>query len=178
MARFVVITWCFVVLILTQSYTASFSSILTVQQLQKNVTDVNQLLKDGKNVGYQSGSFVLGTLKQLGFQEDKLRVYNTTEELNELLQLGTENNGISAAFDETPYLKLLLATYCSKYTMVQPTFNADAFAFVSSSLAVLFFSWPLVSLTTCSLIWEVNCRPSKKVRSSRVSFQMQLRELI
>nr|XP_011458900.1 PREDICTED: glutamate receptor 2.7-like isoform X2 [Fragaria vesca subsp. vesca] len=129
MARFVVITWCFVVLILTQSYTASFSSILTVQQLQKNVTDVNQLLKDGKNVGYQSGSFVLGTLKQLGFQEDKLRVYNTTEELNELLQLGTENNGISAAFDETPYLKLLLATYCSKYTMVEPTFNADAFAF-------------------------------------------------
>ncbi|KAL6215323.1 hypothetical protein ACLB2K_014754 [Fragaria x ananassa] len=141
MARFVVITWCFVVLILTQSYTASFSSILTVQQLQKNVTDVNQLLKGGKNVGYQPG-FVLGTLKQLGFQEDKLRGYNTIEELNELLQLGTENNGISAAFDETPYLKLLLATYCSKYTMVQPTFNADAFAFAfqKGSLLTRYFS--------------------------------------
>ncbi|XP_062021430.1 glutamate receptor 2.9-like, partial [Rosa rugosa] len=129
LARFVVITWCFVVLILTQSYTASFSSILTVQQLQKNSTDVNQLLKNGENVGYQLGSFVLGTLQHLGFRDDKLRVYNTVEELNKLLQMGSENNGISAAFDETPYMKLFLATYCSKYTMVEPTFKADGFAF-------------------------------------------------
>ncbi|PRQ27361.1 putative periplasmic binding protein-like I [Rosa chinensis] len=130
LARFVVIIWCFVVLILTQSYTASLTSLLTVQQLQPTVTDVNLLLKNGDNVGYQSGSFVYGILKQLGFQDNKLRTYDTVEQLNELFHNGTANNGIAAAFDETPYMKLFLATYCSKYTMVEPTFKADGFAFV------------------------------------------------
>ncbi|MBA0848200.1 hypothetical protein Goshw_029625, partial [Gossypium schwendimanii] len=34
LGRFVVIIWCFVVLVLTQSYTASLTSLLTVEQLQ------------------------------------------------------------------------------------------------------------------------------------------------
>ncbi|KAL6216359.1 hypothetical protein ACLB2K_009582 [Fragaria x ananassa] len=130
LARFVVIIWCFVVLILTQSYTASLTSLLTVQQLQPTVTDVNWLLKNRENVGYQSHSFVYGILKQLGFQDEKLRTFDTVEQLNELFHNGTANNGIAAAFDETPYMKLFLATYCSKYTMVEPTFKADGFAFI------------------------------------------------
>ncbi|KAB2619561.1 glutamate receptor 2.7-like [Pyrus ussuriensis x Pyrus communis] len=124
------IIWCFVVLILIQSYTASLTSILTIQQLQPIVTDVNLLMKNGDNVGFQAGSFVYGILRQLGFQDDKLRIYNSVEELDELLRIGTENGGISAAFDETPYMKLFLATYCSEYTLVEPTFKADGFAFV------------------------------------------------
>ncbi|TQD85475.1 hypothetical protein C1H46_028942 [Malus baccata] len=120
LARFVVIVWCFVVLILTQSYTASLTSILTVQQLQPTVTDVNTLIKNGD--------------KQVGFHDDKLRAYYSKEELHKLLQDGNENGGISAAFDETPYMKLFVATYCSKYTIVEPTFKltfkTDGFAFV------------------------------------------------
>uniref|UniRef100_A0A2N9FBR6 Glutamate receptor n=1 Tax=Fagus sylvatica TaxID=28930 RepID=A0A2N9FBR6_FAGSY len=69
LARFVVIVWVFVVLILTQSYTASLASLLTVQQLQPTVTDVNQLIKSGECVGYLQGSFVLGILKGMGFDE-------------------------------------------------------------------------------------------------------------
>ncbi|PQM35364.1 glutamate receptor 2.8 [Prunus yedoensis var. nudiflora] len=130
LARFVVIIWCFVVLILTQSYTASLTSLLTVQQLQPTVTDVNLLLKYKYNVAYQPGSFVYGILKDLGFQDENLMTFNTPEELNQLFQNGSRKNGISAAFDETPYMKLFLATYCSKYTMVDPTFKADGFAFV------------------------------------------------
>ncbi|KAK9946798.1 hypothetical protein M0R45_012242 [Rubus argutus] len=130
LSRFVVIIWCFVVLILTQSYTASLTSLLTVQQLQPTVTDVNLLLKNGDNVGYQSGSFVLGILKQLGFQDKNLKTFTTVEELDELFHEGTANDGIAAAFDETPYMKLFLATYCSKYTMVDPTFKADGWGFV------------------------------------------------
>ncbi|VVA11672.1 PREDICTED: glutamate receptor [Prunus dulcis] len=130
LARFVVIIWCFVVLILTQSYTASLTSLLTVQQLQPTVTDVNLLLKYKDNVAYQPGSFVHGILKELGFQDENLKTFNTPEELNQLFQNGSRKNGISAAFDETPYMKLFLATYCSKYTMVDPTFKADGFAFV------------------------------------------------
>ncbi|XP_021805269.1 glutamate receptor 2.7-like [Prunus avium] len=130
LARFVVIIWCFVVLILTQSYTASLTSLLTVQQLQPTVTDVNLLLKYKDNVAYQPDSFVYGILKDLGFQDENLKPFKTPEELNQLFQNGSRKNGISAAFDETPYMKLFLATYCSKYTMVDPTFKADGFAFV------------------------------------------------
>ncbi|XP_038710772.1 glutamate receptor 2.7-like isoform X2 [Tripterygium wilfordii] len=50
LARFVVVVWCFVVLILTQSFTASLASLLTVQRLQPTVTDVEQLIKHGENV--------------------------------------------------------------------------------------------------------------------------------
>eukprot|EP00257_Ricinus_communis_P003352 XP_002515378.2 glutamate receptor 2.7 [Ricinus communis] len=130
LARLVVIIWCFVVLILTQSYTASLTSLLTVQQLMPTVTDVHQLISNEDNVGYLQGSFVLGILKGLGFHESKFKVYNSTEECNELFVKGTRNGGIAAAFDEVPYIKLFLAQYCSKYTMVEPTFKTGGFGFV------------------------------------------------
>ncbi|GAU26660.1 hypothetical protein TSUD_314370 [Trifolium subterraneum] len=56
LARFVVVVWLFVVLILVQSYTASLTSLLTVEQLRPAITDVNQLLKNKMNVGYLKGS--------------------------------------------------------------------------------------------------------------------------
>ncbi|KAL9442813.1 hypothetical protein AB3S75_016221 [Citrus x aurantiifolia] len=129
LARFVVIVWCFVVLILIQSYTASLTSLLTVQQLQPTITDVNLLIKRGDNVGYQKGSFVLGILKQLGFDERKLVVYNSQEECDELFQKGSANGGIAAAFDEIPFMKLLIGQHCSKYTMVESIFKTAGFGF-------------------------------------------------
>ncbi|GMY29121.1 glutamate receptor 2.8-like [Fagus crenata] len=130
LARFVVIVWVFVVLILTQSYTASLASLLTVQQLQPTVTDVNQLIKSGEYVGYLQGSFVLGILKGMGFDEMKLKVYNSTEECDELLSKGSANGGIAAAIDEIPYMKLFLRNYCSKYTMLESIYKTDGFGFV------------------------------------------------
>ncbi|KAM7459659.1 hypothetical protein LguiA_036653 [Lonicera macranthoides] len=62
LGRFILIIWVFVVLILTQSYTASLASILTVQKLQPTVTDIKELLKTGKNVGYLRDSFTLAIL--------------------------------------------------------------------------------------------------------------------
>ncbi|XP_062098382.1 glutamate receptor 2.7-like [Humulus lupulus] len=129
LARFVVIIWCFVVLILTQSYTASLTSLLTVQQLQPTITDVNQLLKNKEKVGFQRGSFIEGILKQMGFEDHQFVIYDTPEDLYQLFANGSKNNGIAAAFDETPYMKLFMAKYCSKFTMVEPTFKADGFAF-------------------------------------------------
>ncbi|XP_031280822.1 glutamate receptor 2.7-like [Pistacia vera] len=129
LARFVVIVWCFVVLILTQSYTASLTSLLTVQRLQPTVSDVTELIKRGENVGFKQGSFVLGILKELGFKEKNLRVYGSVEECDALFKNGTANGGIAAAFDEVPYINLFLGKYCSKYTMVEPTFNTAGFGF-------------------------------------------------
>ncbi|KAF4367019.1 hypothetical protein G4B88_016731 [Cannabis sativa] len=129
LGRFVVIIWCFVVLILTQSYTASLTSLLTVQKLQPTINDVNQLLKNKEKVAFQKGSFIEGILKQMGFEDHQFMIYNTPEDLYQLFENGSKKNGIAAAFDETPYIKVFLAKYCSKFTMVEPTFKADGFAF-------------------------------------------------
>ncbi|KAK4490904.1 hypothetical protein RD792_001620 [Penstemon davidsonii] len=130
LARIVLIIWFLMVLILTQSYTASLTSMLTVQKLQPTVIDVNELIRNREYVGYQEGSFVLGMLKIMKFDETRLLAYNSVEECNDLFSKGSGNGGISAAFDEIPYIELFLAKYCSKYTMVGPTYKTDGFAFV------------------------------------------------
>ena len=144
LARFVVIIWCFVVLILTQSYTASLTSLLTVEKLQPTVTDIKELSKKAEKVGFKQGSFVEGILKGLDFAESQLIRYQSPEELNDLFVKGSANGGIAAALDEIPYLKLFLAKYCGEYTTVEPKFKTDGFGFVSSlSISNL--------LSTCSL---------------------------
>ncbi|CAI9094780.1 OLC1v1030576C1 [Oldenlandia corymbosa var. corymbosa] len=129
-ARFVLIIWFWVVVILIQSYTASLTSMLTVQQLQPTVTNVNELLKNKAYVGYQKGSFVTAMLVRMGFEKFRLVEYNSVDELHKLFTIESGNGGIAAAFDEIPYMKLFLATYCNQYTTVQPTYKTDGFAFV------------------------------------------------
>lgn len=134
MARFVVVVWVFVVLILVQSYTASLTSLLTVEQLSPAITDVNQLLKSKMNVGYLKGSLVYGILKRLQFQDSQLIPYQSAEECNELFIKGSANGGIDAAFDEVPYVKQFLGTYsCSNfnYVMIEPRVKTGGFGFVS-----------------------------------------------
>uniref|UniRef100_A0A2K2A8X8 Glutamate receptor n=2 Tax=Populus trichocarpa TaxID=3694 RepID=A0A2K2A8X8_POPTR len=130
LSRAVIIIWCFVVLILTQSYTASLTSLLTVEQLQPTVTDVRELVKKGEYVGYQEGSFVLGLLLDLGFDKSKLMAYSSAEECHHLFSKGSGNGGIAAAFDELAFLKLIMSGYCSRYTMIDPKFKTGGFGFV------------------------------------------------
>uniref|UniRef100_A0A2N9EYJ8 Glutamate receptor n=1 Tax=Fagus sylvatica TaxID=28930 RepID=A0A2N9EYJ8_FAGSY len=130
LARFVVIIWVFVVLILTQSYTASLASFLTVQQLQPAVTDVNQLIKRGDYVGYQKGSYVLGILKEMNFDESKLKAYKSIDECDELLSKGSANGGIAAAIDGVLSMNLFLGKYCSKYIMVGSPYKTYGLGFV------------------------------------------------
>lgn len=138
LARFVVIIWCFVVLILTQSYSASLASMLTIQQLEPAVSSVRELTERGENVGYAKGSFIHQLLiKQMNFSESQLKVYDTLDELDDSFS----NGGISAAFGEIPYMKLFLAKHCSKYTMVSPTIKTDGFGFVCSFFLLHFSSY-------------------------------------
>lgn len=130
LARFVMIIWVFVVLILTINYTASLSSLYTAEQLQPTVTDIKDLLRNQDNVGYIKNSFVYDLLKQVGFDDCKLKDFQTMEEIDEALSKGSAKGGIAAVVHETPKMKLFLAKYCSKYTMIGPIFKTDGFAFV------------------------------------------------
>ncbi|XP_062221746.1 glutamate receptor 2.9-like [Phragmites australis] len=130
LSRFVVIIWVFFVLILTSSYTASLTSMLTVQKLQPTVTDVRELQRRGDYIGYQEGSFTEDSLQKVGFDKAKMRSYSTAEQYADALSKGSANGGVAAVFDEIPYLKLLLSQYCDGYTMVGPVFKTDGFGFV------------------------------------------------
>ncbi|KAG6585768.1 Glutamate receptor 2.7, partial [Cucurbita argyrosperma subsp. sororia] len=125
-----VVIWFFVVFVLTQSYTASLSSLLTVQQLQPTITNINELLTKQSSVGYLEGSFVWGLLTSVGIKN--LKSYRSPEELDKLLKLGGSNGGIDAAFDETPYIKLFLSKFPNKYIRADPTYETDGFGFAFS----------------------------------------------
>ncbi|KAK8918561.1 Glutamate receptor 2.8 [Platanthera zijinensis] len=126
LARMVVVVWLFVVLVLQSSYTASLTSMLTVEQLQPTVTDLNDLIKNGDYVGYLSDSFIPSLLKRMNFNESKLIAYDSPEEYHQAMANGT----VAAIVDEIPYLRIFLNRYCGKYTMVGPTYKTDGFGFV------------------------------------------------
>ncbi|KAM3714493.1 hypothetical protein ACJW31_01G336600 [Castanea mollissima] len=129
-SRFVLIIWAFMVLILTQSYTASLASMLTVQQLKPEFVDVTEIKRNGYFVGYQKNSFVRELLvEQLNIDESKLKAYRTPEEYDEALSNGSDNGGVAAIVDEIPYIKLFLSKYGSRYAMVGPIYKTDGFGF-------------------------------------------------
>ncbi|KAF8021687.1 hypothetical protein BT93_G1975 [Corymbia citriodora subsp. variegata] len=135
LSRFVLIIWIFAVLVLSSSYTASLTSLLTVQRFEPTITDINALIRNGEPIGYQEGSFILDLLKSLKANESKLIPLRTLEEFDEKLSNGSNNDGVSAIVDELPYLRLLLAQNCSKYKLVsQPNKTAGlGFAFPKGS---------------------------------------------
>ncbi|XP_024191419.1 glutamate receptor 2.8 [Rosa chinensis] len=126
LARLVMSIWIFVVLVLTINYQASLTSIYTVEKLEPTITSIQDILKKGENIGYIASSFTYETLKQVGFEDSKLRAFGTMEAIDDALS----NSGIAGFVDETPYMKLFLARYCNKYTMIGPIFKTDGFGFV------------------------------------------------
>ncbi|PON56225.1 Ionotropic glutamate receptor, metazoa [Parasponia andersonii] len=129
LARFVVVIWIFVVLILSQSYAASLTSFLTVQQLQPMDTNsiLIELLQKGKNVGCQS-TIICKLLTKQGFADSQIKVFKSVEVAYKLISHGD----VAALLDETPYNNLFIAKYCSNFTLVGPIFRTDGFGFVSS----------------------------------------------
>lgn len=169
-ARLVVVVWIFVVLILSSTCTASLSSRLTVQRLRPSYTDVEELIKNGNYVGYQAGSFLPSLLKDLGFEESKMKPYRFADECSEALTKGSKQGGISAFFDVTPHTKLFVSNYCDKFMEVGPTYRTDGFAFVfqKGSPLVADVSRAIISVTEGKKISEIDpkCRDSRSSAGS------------
>ncbi|XP_052158335.1 glutamate receptor 2.9-like [Oryza glaberrima] len=132
LSKIVVVIWCFVVLILVQSYTASLSSMLTAKRLRPSVKSLDQLLLTGDYVGYQNGSFVGSLLKKRGFMPSRLRSYGTQKEYAEALRKGSMNGGVSAIVDEIPYLTSFLSNpqYQKEFQMINRFYKTPGFGFV------------------------------------------------
>ncbi|KAH7858947.1 hypothetical protein Vadar_029686 [Vaccinium darrowii] len=108
LSRFVTIVWVFVVLVLTSSYTASLTSMLTVEKLQPSVIDIKDLRKNGVYVGYHTGTFLKGLLKK-ELNLTKSRNYSAFEQYDDALSKGSKNGGVAAIIQEVPYIRVILA---------------------------------------------------------------------
>ncbi|KAG2643569.1 hypothetical protein PVAP13_2KG344100 [Panicum virgatum] len=129
LSRIVMIVWLCFLLVVTSSYTANLTSILTVQQLQPTVNHIQELLKNGENVGYHRGSYVKGLLEEIGFDRSKIKPYDTPDDFHKALSRGSSNGGIAALAHEVPYIKLFPANHCKGYTMVGPIYKAAGFGY-------------------------------------------------
>ncbi|KAI5344572.1 hypothetical protein L3X38_012449 [Prunus dulcis] len=116
LAKFVVIIWVFAVLILTSSYTATLTSIMTVNQIQVN---------SRVNIGYHS------LISRQGVANIKFKSsYKTVEEYALALSRGSKHGGVSAIVDEVPYIKIFLGHYPTGYSMINPESTTNGFGFV------------------------------------------------
>ncbi|KAF2310246.1 hypothetical protein GH714_007398 [Hevea brasiliensis] len=115
LGRFVLIIWLFVVLIINSSYTASLTSILTVQQLFSPINGIESLKESDEPIGYQVGSFAEYYLSQeLGISKSRLVPLGSPEAYARALQLGpTKDGGVAAVVDELPYVDIFLSTQCT-----------------------------------------------------------------
>ena len=129
--------WLFFILVLKSCYTASLTSMLTVQQLQPTVTNVDELLKTGQSVGYGRGSYIKGVLEDLGFDKSKIKPY-TLEDFHSALSKGSKSGDSAAFVSEIPYIKLFLAEHCKGYTMVGPIYKTAGFGYVSLIVLIKF----------------------------------------
>ncbi|CAK7323978.1 unnamed protein product [Dovyalis caffra] len=127
-SRMVMAAWLFVALVITQSFTASLTSLLTIQQLDQNPVDVETLKNSGAKVGCDGSSFVVQYLETvIGFQRENIVGMHAGDDYAQALVSGK----IAAAFLEVPYVKVLLAKNCKGFATSGPTYKVGGFGFVS-----------------------------------------------
>jgi len=139
LGRFVIIIWLFVVLIIQSSYTASLTSILTVQQLSSPITGIDSLIASDEPIGFQVGSFAESYLvDELGVSRYRLKSLGNPDEYKRALELGPNNGGVTAIVDERPYVELFLLQH-PKFAVVGSEFTKSGWGFAfprDSPLAV------------------------------------------
>lgn len=133
--RIVLLIWLFVVLIINSSYTASLTSILTVQKLSSPITGIESLVNTKQPIGYQLGSFAHNYLVQeLHIDESRLVPLNLPEDYAKALNDGPSRGGVAAVIDERAYMELFLSTHCH-FSIRGQEFTKNGWGFVSSSLS-------------------------------------------
>lgn len=131
LGRVVLIIWLFLVLILQSSYTASLTSILTVQQLSSPVKSIDSLIASNEPIGFQVGSFTENYLvEELGISRSRLKALGTPNDYVRALELGPKKGGVAAVVDERPYIELFLSIQC-EFAIVGSEFTKNGWGFVS-----------------------------------------------
>ncbi|KAD3066466.1 hypothetical protein E3N88_34346 [Mikania micrantha] len=132
LGRFVLLLWLFVVLIINSSYTASLTSILTVQQLTPGIEGIDGLISSNDPIGIQDGSFAYSYLVQeLNIAESRIRYLKDETCYINALRLGPKHGGVAAIVDELPYVELLMTHTKCEFRIVGREFTKSGWGFVS-----------------------------------------------
>ncbi|KAL5803001.1 hypothetical protein ACOSQ4_031306 [Xanthoceras sorbifolium] len=127
LSRMAMVVWLVVALVLTQTYTANLSSILTIQKLEPTVTNIETLQNSNSMVGCCNGSFLSTYLVDVvNFKRNNIKKYSSANEFAEALR----TKEIAAVFLEVPLAKLFVAKYCKEFIIAGPTFKVGGFGFV------------------------------------------------
>nr|GEV15291.1 glutamate receptor 3.2-like [Tanacetum cinerariifolium] len=145
LGRMVVFIWLFVVLIVNSSYTASLTSILTVQQLQTSITGIESLITGNELIGFPVGTYIETYLvNELNIPRSRLVSLGTSEEYAEKLLSRT----VDAIIDERPCVDLFLSKHCSFQVVGQELTNSGlGFAFPRDSPLAVDLSNAILNLT-------------------------------
>ncbi|KAJ9690596.1 hypothetical protein PVL29_012980 [Vitis rotundifolia] len=130
--RVVIVVWLFVVFVLTASYTASLSSMLTVQRLDSNATNIEGLKATRSVVGCDGASFVREYLENVfNFEGAHINNISNQNQYHGEFQSGN----ISAAVLGLSHAKIFTSQFCKNYTAGQPLnrFGGLGFAFQKGS---------------------------------------------
>ncbi|GKV30218.1 hypothetical protein SLEP1_g39057 [Rubroshorea leprosula] len=149
MGRLILIIWLFVVLIINSSYTASLTSILTVQQLSSPIKGIETLKSSSDPIGYQQGSYAQNYLiNELSIHESRLKPFNSLEESAQALKDGPSKGGVVAMVDDRAYLELFLSSRC-EFSIVGQEFtkNGWGFAFPKDSPLAVDMSTAILKLS-------------------------------
>ena len=119
-------------LVITQSYSASLTSMLTVQKLEAKVSDIDTLKTSNAAVGHTRGFYGRYLEEVLGFKSINLRSFSSQEEFANALKTGK----IAAGFMNDTYLKLFLAKHCRSFVAVGPSYTVGGHGFVSNLIPI------------------------------------------
>ncbi|KAL2318552.1 hypothetical protein Fmac_032428 [Flemingia macrophylla] len=133
LARVVLAPWLLAILIVTQSFTASLSSMMTVSHLEPSVPDIQTLLRTNAIIGCNKKTFLVHYLvDELKFQPQNIRLFDSIHDFPRAF----ENKEIVAFFTISPHADVFLATYCKGY--IKATFlKLGGLGFVSFSSHLL-----------------------------------------
>lgn len=170
LTRLVLGSWLFAILVLTTSFSASLTSLMTNSWSQPSVLDVETLKRmPDATVGCNAESFMYSYLiNTLEFDPSKVRKMNSIDDYPEALR----NGSINAAFFISPHADVFLAKNCKGYTKAVSSFKLGGvgFAFPKASQLTAKLSTSIAELTLSNHISimeqnlrdSFNCSPSHK----------------
>nr|DAD23335.1 TPA_asm: hypothetical protein HUJ06_024798 [Nelumbo nucifera] len=130
LGRLVLIIWLFVVLIISSSYTASLTSILTVEQLTSQIEGIDSLISSNEPIGYQDGSFARKyMIEELNIPESRLKNLRDPKEYVDALLRGPKGGGVAAIVDELPYVQIFLSNTNCRFRIVGQEFTKSGWGF-------------------------------------------------
>lgn len=120
-------TWLFVIVVVTVCFTASLTSIITVQRIQPSLVSIEYLQRTNAAVGCNGNSFIVQYLiNVLHFKPENIKKINSIRDYPEAFEKGE----IRAAYFVAPHAKVFLAIYCQGYTTAGPSYKLGGFGFV------------------------------------------------